>query len=979
VEEAVPDSAPLLAGDRLEDQLCVLADAVMLVDGDWLVQRVTPGALALGDRTADEVVGRSLWEAAPEVLGTAAEAQLRRAAAERRTVVEVQPWQDRWLRVRAAPYGGGLAIVIDDVTELKAAETRAARRARIHAALRRVATAVATETTSAAAQRTVCEEAAGLVGADAAWLVRYDGEDACEVLAAVGPPHRPPPEPGTRLELPEHGDMRRLRRTGAPILRPDGPRGIFAALRFGAAAFVPVRGGNALWGALCVAWEDPHPQIAEDRRWLVDLADLVGIALENAEERAALARRAATDVLTGLPNRRALHERLDAAIARARRHGHPMALALIDVDHFKAVNDGFGHEAGDEVLRRVAAALQRVCRREDVAARLGGDEFALVVDGIGEEALRDVAERVREHLRAPLGEGLPPVTVSIGLCAWTPGTDAETLRRRADDALYRAKLHGRDAVWLYDPDLPPPVAGRERAADLRRSGEVLDPSALQDDVRAARAFWRSALDALPSRIAVLDHDGRILAVNAAWEHSARRSGAAATAGVGADYLAACEAAGDDPDAAKVAGALRELLAGRRERFEHEYPCPAPAGPAWHVVRATGFAAGERRRVVVAHDDVTEQRLAQQRLLAARDEMRAVTSSMADGLLSLDANGRITYANPAAAELLGADPARLAGACAIEALYGGEPTGAAARLLAPAGEARADDVFARGDGSRLPVAWTSAPSGAQAAGRVVVFRDDRARKAHEERLRREAEGLRWANRLHRALTEERFVLHGQPIVDLRTGDVLAHELLLRLHDEDGTLVPPGAFLPAAEEHGLMQELDAWVVDQAARHVAAGRAVHCNLSAQTICRAGAADLLGEALGMHGGDPSLLTVEFTETALVRDPGQALAFAEEAHRLGCRVALDDFGTGYNSFALVKQLPVDGLKIDRQFVADLRRDVASASVVRAIIGLARDLGLETVAEGVEDEATLAELRALGATRAQGYLLGRPGPLAPAS
>jgi EAL domain-containing protein (putative c-di-GMP-specific phosphodiesterase class I) len=140
----------------------------------------------------------------------------------------------------------------------------------------------------------------------------------------------------------------------------------------------------------------------------------------------------------------------------------------------------------------------------------------------------------------------------------------------------------------------------------------------------------------------------------------------------------------------------------------------------------------------------------------------------------------------------------------------------------------------------------------------------------------------------------------------------------------------------------------------------------------------DALREALASSGADPALLTLELTETALTEDVEAFAAFGHEVVEIGCRLALDDFGTGYGTLTYLASLPVAEIKIDMQFVQRLRTDAASAEIVRAIVGLARGLGSTTVAEGVEDEETLEIVRTLGVDVAQGYLLGRPAPVADA-
>jgi EAL domain-containing protein (putative c-di-GMP-specific phosphodiesterase class I) len=240
------------------------------------------------------------------------------------------------------------------------------------------------------------------------------------------------------------------------------------------------------------------------------------------------------------------------------------------------------------------------------------------------------------------------------------------------------------------------------------------------------------------------------------------------------------------------------------------------------------------------------------------------------------------------------------------------------------------------------------------------------------------------RVPQALAEKRFVLHAQPIVDLRTGEVVQRELLLRMQVQDDAgvtaeLIAPGVFLPVAEEYGLITEIDRWVIDRSTEIAAAGEAVQINVSARSVSDPHLVDYIRAAILRTGADPESIVFEITETSLLSNEAAARAFVERLHLLGCKIALDDFGTGYGSFSHLKQLPVDFLKIDIQFVRDLRTSAASRSVVQAIVSLAAGFGLKTVGEGVEDRETLDLLGDLGVDYGQGLHIGRPAPLDTAS
>jgi EAL domain-containing protein (putative c-di-GMP-specific phosphodiesterase class I) len=192
--------------------------------------------------------------------------------------------------------------------------------------------------------------------------------------------------------------------------------------------------------------------------------------------------------------------------------------------------------------------------------------------------------------------------------------------------------------------------------------------------------------------------------------------------------------------------------------------------------------------------------------------------------------------------------------------------------------------------------------------------------------------------------------------------------------DGELVQPGAFIPAAEQFGLMHELDRWVVDGAIELARRGMEVEINLSGASL---GDPEIRRrvEAEVADGLAPEMLTFEVTETTAARNIDAARDFAEELERLGCHFALDDFGTGFGSLIYLKHLPFSQLKIDIEFVRELTSSEASRRLVEAIVQMAVPLGLETVAEGVEDGETLALLRELGVDYAQGYFIARPAPV----
>ena len=239
---------------------------------------------------------------------------------------------------------------------------------------------------------------------------------------------------------------------------------------------------------------------------------------------------------------------------------------------------------------------------------------------------------------------------------------------------------------------------------------------------------------------------------------------------------------------------------------------------------------------------------------------------------------------------------------------------------------------------------------------------------------------WSDRIAKALENDLFTLYVQPILELESGDVSQYELLLRLNGEDGELVPPRGFLPSAERVGMIHEIDAWVMRRAIhlidehRRAGSDLRLEVNLSGRTI---GNGDFLGvieDELDATEVDPASLIFEVTETAAISNMDEARDFSSALRRIGCRFALDDFGAGFGSFHYVKYLPLDYLKIDGDFIADLTRNPSDQAVVQAIVELSSRLGKETIAEFVGDDETLELLHAYGVDYAQGYHVGRPKP-----
>ncbi len=252
----------------------------------------------------------------------------------------------------------------------------------------------------------------------------------------------------------------------------------------------------------------------------------------------------------------------------------------------------------------------------------------------------------------------------------------------------------------------------------------------------------------------------------------------------------------------------------------------------------------------------------------------------------------------------------------------------------------------------------------------------------ERLRE----MQWVSRINRACEEDRLVLYCQPIVAIRAGaePFRQFELLLRMRDENGQLVQPAEFIPAAERFNLMPALDRWVVRQACQHLAHKRSedvsrapytITINVSTTTINDEHFLDYVIAEMANGDLSPGALCFELTETTAMTSLAAATHFIHELRKRGCKFSLDDFGSGLSSFLFLKSLPVDYIKIDGSFVHNVAQDAIDRSMVEAITQIARTMGIETIAERVDSADVLNQLAELGVQYAQGHFIASPQPI----
>jgi diguanylate cyclase (GGDEF)-like protein/PAS domain S-box-containing protein len=403
----------------------------------------------------------------------------------------------RWMSDRGRPRRrdgrvvGHVGLCID-VTERRRAEELLREREAEQSALRRVATAVAAEADTPTVFSLVAEEVARLLGADGGVVSRF-GQGRAEVVGVWASPDNPDHQrlAASVRALPLDGEtaVARVFRTGRPARvaahegADDATEALLASSMAGGVA-APVRVGAELWGAVSAVTTHPEgpPEEAEWR--LARFAELLSLGISNAEARERLAAQATTDPLTGLANHRVFHERLRAEVARAERHDRPLGLVVMDLDHFKQINDHFGHQVGDEVLVETARRLSSLARLGEVLARVGGEEFAWLLPEADAMAAYAAAERARRAIGGTPFPRVGRVTASAGVCELAQARGAAELFELADGALYWAKVQGRDVAYRYSPEVVEVLSASERVDRLARTQALAGLRALARAVDA---------------------------------------------------------------------------------------------------------------------------------------------------------------------------------------------------------------------------------------------------------------------------------------------------------------------------------------------------------------------------------------------------------------------------------------------------------------------------------------------------------------
>jgi diguanylate cyclase (GGDEF)-like protein len=799
---------------------------------------------------------------------------------------------------------------------------------------------------------------------------------------------------------------------------------------------VPVRVAGEVVGTLNVArMGGEEAYFSQNEFELVQLfAGQASLALENAEVHGAVTVRAEHDALTGLRNHGSFQRELGEAVATA--EGAPFAVLMLDLDSFKGFNDTCGHPAGDALLAGVGDAMRAATRTGDALYRYGGDEFAVILPGTNRVEAFEVAERIRRgvaSLPSPTGTG---VTISAGVaCYPDDGVAKDELVSAADRSLYLAKPASRaddpeavhrdpylaaldeTAIALmnrHDPDdLLETIINRAAALLGTPHGFIylLEPDGESLVVSHGIGIFTDFLDyrmPIDSGLAGLVYrEGRPVAVDDydSWTHRARDMPTLVFGAVAGVPLTS---------GGRVVG-LIGLASGSLERTFGTREIGALSRFAQLASIALDnahlFEAAQRGAL---YDPITG--LPNRDLLTDRVAHSLAWNRDGDGepialiLLDLD---RFKVINESLGHAVG-DSLLVAVGERLQrclrpgdtvARFGGDEFGiildgiggvdgarrTADRILA---ELREPFVLGNRDwyvnaSLGIAMAWPgrATPGDAFREAEVALVRaksspGPRYVLFEPEMSAATLERVELENDLRRALDRDELRLHYQPIVDFATDRIVGLEALVRWEHPTRGLIPPLAFIPVAEETGLIVPIGRWILETACRQARqwldempdSPLVMSVNLSARQFGHPTLVDDIRATLEATRLPADRLELEITESVLLAEGEEIVTALLAIRELGVGLVLDDFGTGYSSLSYLRRLPLDTIKIDRSFVAGLDDDNSNLPIVEAVIALAHALGMEVVAEGIETVAQLTRLRGLACDRGQGYYYARPQP-----
>ncbi|MFK7974665.1 MAG: EAL domain-containing protein [Halioglobus sp.] len=648
---------------------------------------------------------------------------------------------------------------------------------------------------------------------------------------------------------------------------------------------------------------------------------------------------ATRDPLTNCLNRRAFTERFNTIHHEASQSGSPLVCMMIDIDHFKRINDNYGHALGDKVIKFVARVLEKQIRQEDLLGRYGGEEFCVVLENTTLEDAAAVAERMRKEIAAGdpslFGSALR-TTASFGVVSLSSEpVESDELIHRADKALYLAKESGRNKVmtWEYS---------NTNAQTEPAPGQRVECSEDKDST-VVRHFFGDA--------SVTEREWQLEETADAFKGQLNEISLSVSRQIFCEKSLFVD---------RVNQAL--LLAGRESRsmavmsmgvsIERLDSMPLEAALIDKALKTTVRKLREKLRtsdVIVVFPDVTSITSLP---VVVDEEIGVLLPEVCDAESAGWVAQRI---QSILHEPLCVDDQNLSISCHLG-------------VSVFPNDAR--------DGVSLVQAACVSRFFSQEHGEEggIEFYSGHLNSRFKEVVQLQKE-------LAVAVESDQFELLYQPKVDVQSGQIVGFESLLRWNHPRRGLLTPNEFLGIAEKTRLINMIGDWVLRQSCREIvkmsdACSRELTCavNMSVVQLAQPDLVEQVMCALSEEGLEPHRLELELTEDALQGGLDTRFAQLTQLQAQGVSIAIDDFSAGCSGLNYLRNLPVDILKIDRYFVADLVDNEHDSAIITAIMTMAEALNLRVIAEGVESQAQFEALGELACTEAQGYFFGRPIP-----
>ena len=649
---------------------------------------------------------------------------------------------------------------------------------------------------------------------------------------------------------------------------------------------------------------------------------------------------ASRDPMTGCLNRRSFYQLFDELFEKARKQGQNLCCLMVDIDHFKRVNDNYGHGIGDEVIKFLANLLETCTRDVDIVGRYGGEEFCVVMPGLDITEAVAVAERIRLKVKDDTGSDnstLPKVTASIGVATiFDNAKNPAELNEQADKALYVAKNSGRDQV-VRSPASTDDSASGQTLLDSKPAQNQEPPLSVLDNPEHVEEINR-----LQTQVKQLESTAFQFSEQLLHEQHFDKLTGLPNQSLFFDRLKQAVAR------SKRHGKLTAVLFAKFGFFAQAY---------------IGFGKNEAEEMLLsfsAHlsnlfretDSVTVIDFKPNDLFIARLEGTEFALLLPD----LEDRSVITWVIKRIFNTL-QQPIILNNkevtiSCKLGVSVLPEDANTPEELISNANAALIFNKNAKNINS-------------------YQFYEPELQIISRKQLELESE-------IRSAIKNSEWMLFYQPKIDLHTSQITGVEALIRWNHPSRGILTPFEFIDLAEEKGLIVEIGEWVLRAACRQAKAWSKsgfnikVAVNLSAVQLGQEQLSNVIFDIIKETQLKAQLLEIEVTETAFMANPELAKSTLSRLHSRGIGISLDDFGTGYSSLGYLKQLPIDTLKIDRTFIKDIVSDNDDNKIVSSVISLAHALRLKVVAEGVETKGQLDLLSGMACDEAQGYLFSKP-------